>query len=161
MFKCLMPLAAIALLVVSHPGLAGGTDPARTAVERGRYLVKISGCNDCHTPNYAMSGGKVAERAWLTGDQLGWRGPWGTTYPGNLRRYFARVSEAEWLKLARTANFRPPMPSPILHDMSDRDLRALYRFVRALGPAGEEAPAYVGPDREPIGPVVLFPMPPG
>lgn len=46
------------------------------AVERGRYLVKIAGCNDCHTAGYAISAGKVDEKQWLTGDALGWRGPW-------------------------------------------------------------------------------------
>lgn len=49
--------------------------------ERGRYLLKKSGCNDCHTPGYAQSGGAVPEKDWLTGDSLGWRGPRGTTHP--------------------------------------------------------------------------------
>lgn len=48
-------------------------------VERGRYLVKTSGCNDCHTAGYAESGGNVPEKEWLSGNQLGWCGPWGTT----------------------------------------------------------------------------------
>lgn len=30
-------------------------------VERGRYLLKIAGCNDCHTPGYLMAEGKVPE----------------------------------------------------------------------------------------------------
>ena len=47
--------------------------------DRGRYVVTIAGCNDCHTPNYGLGGGKVDEKQWLTGDSLGWRGPWGTT----------------------------------------------------------------------------------
>ena len=161
MFNFSMTLAAVVLLAAPRVGLAGDARPAETEVERGRYLVQISGCNDCHTPGYALNDGKVAEREWLTGDRLGWQGPWGTTYPANLRTYFSRVSEAEWLKTARTANYRPPMPSPILRDMADADLRALYRFVRTLGPAGEAAPAYLPPGRDPIGPVVRFPLPPG
>ena len=40
-------------------------------VERGRYIVATSGCNDCHTPGYAMSEGKVDESLWLTGEKLG------------------------------------------------------------------------------------------
>ncbi|HTG73952.1 MAG TPA: cytochrome C, partial [Terriglobia bacterium] len=27
-------------------------------VERGRYIVEIGGCNDCHTAGYAEAGGK-------------------------------------------------------------------------------------------------------
>ncbi|AXK38440.1 cytochrome C [Crenobacter cavernae] len=133
---------------------------ALKSVERGRYLVKITGCNDCHTPGFAMSGGQVAEKQWLIGDSLGWRGPWGTTYPSNLRRYVQGVSEGDWLKVARTAELRPPMPVPSLRAMSDADLKAIYRYIRYLGPAGSTAPAYQPPGEEPKGPVVLFPSPP-
>lgn len=53
--------------------------------ERRRYLVKITGCNGCHTPGYAETGGKVPEKEWLAGDSMGWRGPLGATYASNLR----------------------------------------------------------------------------
>ena len=129
-------------------------------IDRGRYVVSIAGCNDCHTPGYAISDGKVPEKDWLTGDRLGWRGPWGTTYAPNLRRFIQTLSEAQWLKLARTSEFRPPMPSWSLHHMTDADLSAVYRYIRHLGPAGSEAPAYLPPDREPAPPYVQFPAPP-
>lgn len=127
---------------------------------RGKYIVQIGGCNDCHTPGYAMSGGKVPEKDWLVGDQLGWRGAWGTTYPVNLRLYMQKLTEAQWMKTAKSIETRPPMPWFALHAMTDADLRALYRFVRHLGPAGAEAPAYVPPDKEPKPPYVQFPGPP-
>jgi mono/diheme cytochrome c family protein len=129
-------------------------------IERGRYLVKITGCNDCHTPGYTQKGGKVPEKEWLTGDRLGWRGPWGTTYAGNLRTYMNAISESQWIQVARTAEFRPPMPWFALHDMTEQDLRAIYRFVKYLGPAGGPVPSYLPPDQEPKGPYVLFPQPP-
>jgi mono/diheme cytochrome c family protein len=129
-------------------------------LDRGRYLVKIAGCNDCHTPGYAQTGGKIAEEQWLTGDQLGYRGPWGTTYPRNLRLYMQNLSEAQWVKIAKTARFRPPMPWFALHEMTTQDLRAIYRFIRHLGPAGQRAPAFVPPGQKPKGPYVQFPQPP-
>ena len=128
-------------------------------VERGRYIAQIAGCNDCHTPGYAMSGGQVPESQWLVGDELGWKGPWGTTYPANLRLVLAKMSEDEWVKASKRA-LRPPMPWFALRDMSEQDLRAFYRYVRSLGPAGKPAPAYVAPDGSPMGPVVTFPAPP-
>lgn len=129
-------------------------------VERGRYLVKIAGCNDCHTAGYAQTGGKIDEKQWLLGDALGWRGPWGTTYSSNLRRYIPSLSADDWVKTAKTAQYRPPMPWFALHAMTDADLRAIYSFVKYLGPAGEPAPAYLPPDQEPKGPAVIFPQPP-
>ena len=102
----------------------------------------------------------MAEEKWLIGDRLGWRGPWGTTYATNLRTYLAGVSEAEWVRLARTLRSRPPMPWFILRDMTDEDLRAIYQFVRSLGPSSESVPAFVPPGQEPPPPYVQFPEPP-
>lgn len=130
------------------------------SIDRGRYVARIAGCNDCHTAGYAESGGNVPEKDWLKGDQLGWRGPWGTTYPRNLRMFMSGLTEDQWVHTAQTVRLRPPMPWFALRDMSESDLRALYRFVRQLGPLGEQAPEYVPPDREPLGPVVQFPAPP-
>lgn len=129
-------------------------------IERGRYLVKVGGCNDCHTAGYGMSAGKVPEKDWLQGDQLGWRGPWGTTYPTNLRLSMNAMSEDDWIRMAQTMQARPPMPWFTLHEMDKEDLRAIHRFVRHLGPAGKPAPAALPPGVAPKGPAILFPAPP-
>ena len=152
--------AGITVFVAQSVAEAASASDSRVSVERGRYVAKVAGCNDCHTPGYAMSGGKVPEKDWLVGDHLGWKGAWGTTYPANLRLALARISEDDWVKLARTVEYRPPMPWFALRDMNEQDLRALHRFVRSLGPAGEPAPAYVPPGQSPKGPVVTFPEPP-
>jgi mono/diheme cytochrome c family protein len=146
------------LFAVSASSRAVATPAA--LVGRGRYLAKIAGCNDCHTARYAETGGAVSESDWLTGSPLGWRGPWGTTYPVNLRLYMNDMSEAQWLATARSLRSRPPMPWFALRDMSDEDLRALYAFVRSLGRRGEPAPAYVPPGQVPPMPYVQFPPPP-
>ena len=155
---------ATATLAAATLGLAAAAYPAdardaqgHDPIARGRYLVKIAGCNDCHTAGYASSGGTVPEAEWLKGDQVGWNGPWGTTYPANLRLRLNELGEKEWLHLARTAKYRPPMPWFALRDMSEADLRAIYRYVRHLGPAGKPAPAYLAPNVAPSGPVVAFP----
>lgn len=152
----LVGAAAAAALAATDP--ARGSDAEKKSIERGRYLIKITGCNDCHTPKYAETGGKVAESQWLTGDSLGWSGPWGTTYASNLRLFMGNVTEQQWLQLARTMQYRPPMPWFALRDMSEEDLRAIYRFVRHLGPAGQPAPKYLAPGQKPNGPVVQFPV---
>ena len=147
-------LVTIFLLLLAASALAFANDGE---VDRGRYLVGIAGCNDCHTPGFALKNGKVPEAQWLTGDALGWRGPWGTTYAPNLRLYMQTLREEEWVKKAQTLATRPPMPWFNLHRMSERDLRALYRYVRYLGPAGKPAPDYVPPERTPPQPYVQFP----
>lgn len=150
-------LASCALAADKKADAKKASDPLR---DRGRYVVTIGGCNDCHTPGYAMSGGKTPEKDWLVGDSLGWRGGWGTTYPANLRLYMQNLTEKEWVQKAKTLETRPPMPWFALHEMTESDLRAIYRYIRALGPAGSPAPAYVPPNQEPKPPFVLFPAPP-
>ncbi|MEX6504469.1 cytochrome C [Pseudomonas zhanjiangensis] len=148
-------LVLAGLLICSSLALA---DDAQ--IERGRYLVKIAGCNDCHTAGYLQAPGAIPESDWLKGDRMGWNGPWGTSYAKNLRLRLAQLSESQWLALARTADFRPPMPNETLHVMTDDDLLAIYQLVRYLGPAGEPAPEALPPGQVPVGPVVIFPSPP-
>jgi mono/diheme cytochrome c family protein len=140
----------------SQPGRAQET----AEIQRGRYLVQIGGCNDCHTQGYAESSGAIDEQHWLLGSSLGWSGPWGTTYPANLRLVVQNLGESQWLLLARN-QWRPPMPWFNLRVMNDDDLGAIYRYIRHLGPSGEQAPAYVPPDRKPMTPVVTFARGPG
>lgn len=156
-------ITAIAASAVLPPSPAIAGQPAaktpETDIERGRYLVHISGCNDCHTPGYPESNGRTEESLWLTGSPLGWSGPWGTTYASNLRLLLQNLTEAQWLGHARN-EWRPPMPWFNLKAMRDDDLKAIYRYIRHLGPAGTPAPSYVPPDQEPKMPFVRFPAPP-
>jgi hypothetical protein len=129
---------------------------ANTTEEAGKYLVMVAGCNDCHTPGFAENDGKIPESEWLTGSPVGFRGPWGTTYPSNLRLFLQTLSEEEWLKVAHTRNSMPPMPWPSLHSMSNQDLISIYRYIKSLGPKGNPAPLYSGPDTEPNTPYFIF-----
>lgn len=129
-------------------------------IEDGRYLVTIGGCNDCHTSGYLLSGGKVPESQWLTGDSFGWNGPWGTTYAPNLRLFISKLSEDQWVKEAKTLKRRPPMPWFNLNVMKEADLRAMYQFIKSLGAPGKQAPAYLPPDIVPPMPYAKFPSPP-
>lgn len=127
---------------------AGALDDPASVIARGRYLARISGCNDCHTDGYLQRNGEVPVEQWLTGSPVGFQGPWGTTYAANLRLLLSELSEAQWLERAREPK-RPPMPWFNLRAMTDADLIAIYRFVRSLGPAGEPAPVAAAPG-EPV-----------
>lgn len=165
MCKKLKCFAAL-LVVVALTGFNFGKEALsesrveKRVIERGRYMSKITGCNDCHTPGYLLSEGKVPEKLWLTGDRFGWRGPWGTTYASNLRLIVGSITEDQWVAFAKGLRTRPPMPWFNLKEIEQSDLRALYQFIRYLGPSGKQAPAYVPPDKEPNTPYALFPSPP-
>ena len=140
---------------VANAGGPAAMPADATSVARGRYLVSTSGCNDCHTAGYAETGGKTPQADWLTGLPVGFRGPWGVSYPANLRLTVQSVTETEWLRFARVERL-PPMPWFSLRDMSDDDLRSVYRFIRTLGPKGVRMPAAVGPNADVSTPFIQF-----
>jgi mono/diheme cytochrome c family protein len=132
--------------------------PNTEQLERGQYVVEIGGCNDCHTAGYAEAGGKAAEADRLKGDTLGYRGPWGTTYPTNLRLSLGTMTEDQWVKYAKGLMTRPPMPFFNVQAMTEADLRALYQYVKSLaGSPGSPAPAFLPPDKQPKPPFIQWP----
>lgn len=102
----------VAALAVAEP-VAGAGEPAATTsdsrVERGRFLVTLGGCHDCHTPmkmgengpepdTSRMLSGHPQELALPPAPELppgpwvatvaatmtAWSGPWGTSFTANL-----------------------------------------------------------------------------
>lgn len=131
-----------------------------TDISRGKYLVEIGGCNDCHTAGFGPSGGTTPESERLLGSNLGFRGGWGTTYPSNLRVYFGDISEDEWIIKAKTLKTRPPMPWWVLNTMTEEDLRVMYKYIKSLGVVKSLVPSYVPPGLEPKTPFIQWPLPP-
>jgi mono/diheme cytochrome c family protein len=115
---------------------------------RGEYIVRVAGCNDCHTPGYAEKGGNIPTNQWLIGAPVGYKGPWGVTYPANLRLLIPNLTEDQWVNFAKNLQARPPMPWFTLRMISEPDLRAVYQFIKSLGPAGAQSPNFVPPGGE-------------
>ncbi|MFJ6025394.1 cytochrome C [Brevundimonas sp. NPDC092305] len=166
MFKIVVTTAALlcgGLLAGCQPGGAAGPEwrpgdaprvMAASDIEAGRYIVATSGCNDCHTPLYARTGGaQPAEAEWLKGSPEPHTGPWGTSYGKNLRLTVAENTEDQWVQLLTTGSSMPPMPWPSVRNMSDYDKRAIYRYIKSLpGDRGQPAPAPLPPGVTPPGP---------
>jgi len=148
-----LPLVGTTILLFAlNTTIASADDDS---ISRGRYLVKTSGCNDCHTAGYPEKGGDVPESEWLTGLPIGFQGPWGTSYPANLRRTVANMDEAQFIARSRS-QMLPPMPWFSLRDMTDDDVAAIYQYIRSLGPAGELVPLYVPPGQKVSTPFIIF-----
>ena len=65
-------LAGVSAMLLSFvfPGSAPAAEKAAAAaqasgkqVSRGRYLLAVGNCNDCHTPGFAVNDGNVPEKA--------------------------------------------------------------------------------------------------
>lgn len=123
----LVSAAASAALLILGAAPAGKGKSAM--VERGKYLVATSACNDCHTPKKMGANGpepdmsrelsghiaaKVpapppASGAWpihSNGDLTAWAGPWGISYTRNLtpdeNTGIGSWSEETFIKAIRT-----------------------------------------------------------
>lgn len=145
------PVEAAAVDAAAAPSVR-----AASSVDAGRYLVVVGGCNDCHTSGYLESGGALPEEEWLTGSIVGFRGPWGTSYPSNLRLTVQDYDEDTFVEMVHTRQDLPPMPWPNINRMSEQDARAIHRYLVSLGPRGERMPAPVAPNQEPTTPYFDF-----
>lgn len=159
---CALALGSCQQAEVKTAAAAGPHVVAASDIEAGRYLIMTGGCNDCHTPGYAPSGGKVPESEWLKGNGTGFRGPWGTTYPHNLRRTVAGMTEDAWVAMLSTREDSAPMPWPSVRAMAEADKRALYRYIKSLPLEGDPAPTALPPGQTPTTPYEnMMPVMPG
>jgi cytochrome c553 len=103
--------------------------PPRTGVtaEYGRYLADAAGCPTCHGPG--LSGGKIPQ---MPPNTL----PAANITPSGL----ATWSDTDFLRVMRTG-MRPDgrvlntlMPWPYFAQMTDDELRAIWRFLQAVPP---------------------------
>ncbi len=138
---------------------AGAAVAGEVSVARGAQVAITSGCHDCHTAGYAETG-KIDPAVALKGTVLGWQGPWGTTYPANLRLVARdKGSEDAFLQYAKTFQARPPMPFANVHAMDESDIRSLYQYIVSLGDTGAAAPDYVPPGQQPKTPYIVIAPP--
>jgi cytochrome c553 len=155
-------LVTAMVLSVGEGTSARQAAPNNTQVERGRYLVGITGCHDCHSPKAkgmtpdttrALSGRpsttavpaptKTEVHASL--DFTAFGGPWGQTVASNLTPDAAtgigtRYNEASFITAMRTGKkpngtmIQPPMPNEVYQNMTDDDLKAIWAYLRTIKP---------------------------
>jgi len=144
---------------------AGMTQEQKIA--RGRVLSWASGCNDCHTPGGLY--GMPDTTRMLSGSELGWRGPWGVSYPRNLTPHetgLATWSEDDIITAFRQGHrpdgspLLPPMPWAAYAHMSDEDAHALAAFIKSLPPIEHHNLRQLHPDEAAVGPELVVPPPP-
>lgn len=129
------------------------------SVERGLYVSIVGGCHDCHTAGYIESGGVIDPTTSLKGKNVGWQGPWGTSYPANLRLVLSNMTEDGFMTYAKTLKSNPPMPWYNVRNMTETDMRSLYRYIRSLGEPGDVTPPFVPPGSRVMTPYVVLSPP--
>lgn len=129
-------------------GRGGNAPPRAPTAEYGRYLANHAGlCADCHTPRTGIRATADRERLFAGSSSPPKGFP---ANPANLTPDSAtgigRWTEAEFLRTLRTGinpkgdTLHPFMPWREVRRMSDEDLQAIYRYLRALKPIRNPVP---------------------
>jgi len=152
---------ALALLWLTPPAAA---DEAQIA--RGKYLVGISGCSDCHTPG-AMLGSPDMKR-YLGGSDVGFSSPTQGVFVGqNLtpddKTGLGRWTAEQIVAAIRTGK-RPDgselsglMPWASFAKLTDEDAFAIAAFLRSLPPVNNKVVNYSSTDHVPISVSTVLP----
>jgi hypothetical protein len=158
--------AAMIIFATWSLGAGAAQSPPANRVERGRYLVSIAACHDCHSPKIDAQGTPDPKRL-LSGrpmmtfppvqganeiraslDLTAWAGPWGNSYGANLTPdketgLGARYNETSFIKTIRTGvkpegeQLAPPMPVAGLQEYDRRGSEIGLRVSHDAA-AGEE-----------------------
>ena len=160
-------LVPIALLAAGITFAAQTKSAKDKSLERGKYLVTVMGCNDCHTPGTLY--GAPDMKRFLSGSELGWEGPWGVVYAANLtpdeETGLGEWNETDVVRAIRTGNrpdgrqLAPIMPWMNFASLTDDDAMAIARYLRSIPAVKHKAPAPVAPGVEVAGSVLRFPPP--
>jgi mono/diheme cytochrome c family protein len=121
---------------------------AATPELAGEYIIWVGRCNSCHTADskgVANWSPTMPKDDWLMGGRR-FAGNYGTVFSANLRLVPTKYpTVAEFLKMMKGRTANPPMPWFALHQWNEKDLTAVYAFLKELGPKGEAVPAPVPP----------------
>ncbi len=148
--RSLRPIRAVFAVLLSLSA-AYAADPK---IERGKYLVTIGSCNDCHTPGYFL--GKPDFDHALSGSEVGFGLPGVGTFVGRNLTPDKETGLGSWtddqIISAMTAGIRPDgrhlapiMPWQSLAHLDSEDARAIVAYLRSLPPVKHAVPGPFGP----------------
>src|SRR5438445_6240584 len=113
------------------------------------------------TPGDDPMKGNVLFFSWMrSSETCCGRGSCSDLCSSNLRLTVPAMTEDAWVAYIKTFRPRPPMPWWSMKETTEPDLRAMYQYIKSLGPAGQHAQAYLPPDQEPKQPYNQAPLPP-
>lgn len=131
---------------------------AESAQARGKYLVQLGGCTDCHTPGHFL--GRPDMARFLGGSDVGIEVPGlGIFVPPNLTpdndTGLGTWTKDEIVTAIRTGVrpdgriLAPIMPWRGYASLTDSDAAAIAEYLRSLPPVTNKVPGPFGPDEKP------------
>lgn len=148
---------AVAAAITTISAIASAAH-AESLVERGKYLVVIGGCSDCHTPGSFL--GKPDMTRFLGGSDVGFAIPGLGVFAGRNLTPDKETGLGKWstkqIITAFTTGVRPDgrilapiMPWKALSHLSKSDARAIAAYLKSLKPVKNAVPGPFGPSETP------------
>jgi len=142
MMKTAICLALVGAAVATAAMLPPGSR-AESPVDRGKYLVTLAGCNDCHTPGYFF--GKPDMASYLAGSDVAFEIPGLGAFPGRNITPDKETGIGTWSEeqiiTALTQGKRPDgrilapiMPYHSFSYLTKDDAAAVAAFLQSLPP---------------------------
>ncbi|WP_211099369.1 cytochrome c [Skermanella aerolata] len=137
---------------------SAGEPNAADQIERGRYLVNLGGCNDCHTPGYFL--GKPDPSRRLAGSDVGFEIPGTGIFVGSNLTPDRDTGLGNWTRedimTAVQTGVRPDgrilapiMPWRAFAELTKSDAGAIADYLISLPPISQKVPGPFGPDEKP------------
>lgn len=162
--------AGIAAAVFGCISPAFADDHQAGDVARGKYLVTLMACSDCHTPGHFL--GRPDMTKFLGGSDVGFHLPglgyvWGANLTPDKEHGLGNWSDADIIKAMRTGvrpdgrQLAPAMPWMEYGGMTDEDAHAIVAFLRTLpaNPVADHPPQ--GDGETPVAAYQEVVFPPG
>lgn len=160
-----LALAAMAVVTLSSTN----ADAASAQVARGKYLVTIAGCNDCHTPGYFL--GKPDMSRYLGGSDVAFEISGLGAFIGRNITPDKETGIGKWtkkqivtaLQTGKTPSgyiLAPIMPWHAFAHFSKRDVYAIASYLKTLKPVHHRIPGPFGPGQK-VSTFMFRIMPPG
>lgn len=148
-------LAGVAAVAAAAALLPGAH--AETPVERGKYLVVVAGCNDCHTPGFFF--GKPDMTKYLGGSDVGFEIPGLGVFNGRNITPDNETGIGAWtdeqIATAITTGKRPDgrQLAPIMgyaafSYMTKEDVAAIIAYLRSIPPVNNKVPGPFKPGEQ-------------
>jgi mono/diheme cytochrome c family protein len=131
---------------------------AETPVERGKYLVMVAGCSDCHTPGSFL--GQPDPKRYLGGSDVGFAMPGAGVFVGPNLTPDKETGLGAWSvediataittgKIPGGRTLAPIMPYMALSHLTRADAEAIAAFLKSLPPVSFKVPGPFKPGETP------------
>jgi mono/diheme cytochrome c family protein len=157
-FALLMTGIAMAAAAAAGYGVSLGLGAENEQVARGKYLVQLGGCTDCHTPGHFF--GKPDMARYLAGSDMGIEVPGLGVFVGRNLTPDKDTGLGNWTKDEITTAIQtgvrpdgrilaPIMPWRAYAALTKSDAAAIVEFLRSLPAVSNKVPGPFGPDEKP------------